>query len=718
MMRWRGRSGIFSQAISQKLFAFLNRWDGANKRSLYLLIIQGIWSCIWRGDGNNAFLLHTGHNDIESNAFWRNIRWHRLRPVFFIHDLIPLSHPQYCRQGEPLRHQQRVKKMLEGVAVIANSASTFSALQKYADSQQCAIPAHCVAMLAPAAALTNTVTSPLEKTKPSGRSINLASIDFDHYTQPYFVAVGTIEPRKNYGLLLEIWKQLLSETQDGIVPHLIVIGQSGWDCEDIEAQLNDAKTFQHHIHWITQCDDQEMVFWLKGAMALLFPSFVEGFGMPLAEALALQTPVIASDLDVFKEFASDVPLYLPPNNAQDWREAIKAFIDLQNPLRKDQLKRMEYLQLPTWVTHFEKVDALLESLSSSEDINAVQRIKTIASAMPSNTQAAYSNFSARKRKILHRYLSSLGQTKSGFQWIWGAQTHPSTETVTVQVEDGFIRSVGLGADLAQPISWVFDTRGVYFDARQASDLELLLERAEYSPEQLLRAANLREKLIRQGLTKYNLQSSLWKRPVENRHVVLVAGQVETDASINLGAGAIRTNLQLLQQVRSNRPSSYIVYKPHPDVVAGLRSGGSINLHHIGQLVDEVVESADMAQLLTEVDEVHVITSLTGFEALLRGKPVTVYGAPFYAGWGLCEEPNLPDSLRKRRTRRLNIDQLVAAALIDYPLYIHPQWDILITPEKAIDIIAIQRSRLQPKSRLYDKWKRHLLGAWAKFQGRY
>jgi capsular polysaccharide export protein len=192
------------------------------------------------------------------------------------------------------------------------------------------------------------------------------------------------------------------------------------------------------------------------------------------------------------------------------------------------------------------------------------------------------------------------------------------------VEDGFIRSVGLGADLAAPLSWVLDTRGMYFDASQPSDLEALLQNANYSAEQLSRAARLRDSLIHLGITKYNLGSPPWHRPVTvpaAQRVVLVAGQVESDASIRLGAHAVRTNLELLRAVRARCPDAYIVYKPHPDVVAGLRSGGSMGAatgqkaaQDAHSLADEVLEQADMAQLLGEVDEVHVITSLTGFEA--------------------------------------------------------------------------------------------------------
>ncbi len=257
----------------------------------------------------------------------------------------------------------------------------------------------------------------------------------------------------------------------------------------------------------------------------------------------------------------------------------------------------------------------------------------------------------------------------------------------VRIEDGFLRSVGLGADLIRPLSWVVDWRGIYFDATQSSDLDLLLSEAVFSVELRERAASLRERIVAAGLTKYNVGAASWRRPAVAIRLILVPGQVESDASIAYGAPEIKTNLGLLQAVRAANPDAYVLYKPHPDVVAGLRAKGKEEEDAV-RWCDSIVVDAPMSELLCEVDEVHCLTSLAGFEALLRGKKVVCYGQPFYSSWGLTED-KVPVA---RRTRRLSLDELVAGALILYPLYMSRTRDVLISPEETLDELVEWRMR--------------------------
>jgi glycosyltransferase involved in cell wall biosynthesis len=734
MLRWRGRSGLFSKLVSHEVFAALTSWDLSAKSAMRSLIVRGVLSSLWRGDGQAAFFLHTGHNDAEAASLWRNIRWHRLRPVFFVHDLIPLSHPQYCRAGEASRHALRVDRMLQGTAVIANSQATLDELTRYAQHANRLMPPSCVAMLAAGASFSSSYNTTKSIANYSISTSEKCHIFFQNTTSThYYVVLGTVEPRKNHALLLEMWRSLAAQADDQAntntnAPHLVVIGQPGWDTDAVQAQLREPGGFAGLVHWVTDCDDAHMVQWLRGARALLFPSFAEGFGMPMAEALALGTPVIASDLPVYREFALDVPLYLPANDAAAWLHAVRAYVPEGSPERAAQCSRMQALELPTWQQHFARVDSLLSSLNVAAQSSAVARLQAHASVQR-GSGAGMHGFSGRKKTILLRYLRAIGLPAHAATWVWGAPLQGVTGPANaVRVEDGFIRSVGLGADLAAPLSWVLDTRGMYFDASQPSDLEVLLQNANYSAEQLSRAARLRHSLIHLGITKYNLGSPPWHRPVTMpaaQRVVLVAGQVESDASIRLGAHAVRTNLELLRAVRARCPDAYIVYKPHPDVVAGLRSGGSIGAatgqqaaQDTHSLADEVLEQADMAQLLGEVNEVHVITSLTGFEALLRGVSVVVYGAPFYAGWGLTVDVALPHAVQARRTRRLNLDELTAAALIDYPVYLDPRLDVLITPEQALRVLQQQRQSSAVGATKVQLWRRPLLALWARLQRRF
>lgn len=247
----------------------------------------------------------------------------------------------------------------------------------------------------------------------------------------------------------------------------------------------------------------------------------------------------------------------------------------------------------------------------------------------------------------------------------------------LRVEDGFLRSRGLGAELVPPLSLVTDDLGIYYDPTRPSRLEALIA-TPLTDSQRHRAAALIDRLRTEGLTKYNLPGAVPSLPPGHR--ILVPGQVEDDASIRQGAGEVRTNLDLLQAVRAANPGAVILYKPHPDVEAGLRPG----VIDASGLADQVLAQADTAALLAEVQEVWTMTSLTGFEALLRGVRVTCLGAPFYAGWGLTRDAGpVPD----RRTARPDLVQLVHAALIAYPRYWDPVSHRPCPVEVALDRLA-------------------------------
>lgn len=293
-----------------------------------------------------------------------------------------------------------------------------------------------------------------------------------------------------------------------------------------------------------------------------------------------------------------------------------------------------------------------------------------------------------KRFVTHSKAISVSRSASvptgSVMLVWGKG--PAFEACSsIQVEDGFLRSVGLGADLTPPVSWVFDRTGIYFDATCPSDLELILQFTEFTPDLLERASRLRERIVASNLTKYNVGRHSWQRPVGKDRVILVPGQVESDASLAWGAPGIKTNMGLLQAVREANPDAWVVYKPHPDVLAGLRAAGR-DEKLVLQWCDEQVTEVSMGELLLQVDELHTLTSLAGFEALMRGKRVVCYGQPFYSGWGLTTDLLPVD----RRTRRLALDELVVGALILYPTYISRTTGRFTTPERALDELLAWR----------------------------
>ena len=196
-----------------------------------------------------------------------------------------------------------------------------------------------------------------------------------------------------------------------------------------------------------------------------------------------------------------------------------------------------------------------------------------------------------------------------------------------------------------------------------SDLEGVLLETHFPIDMLLRAAAFRRSLIMTGLTRFNTVGGAWRRPVNVQRVILVMGQVETDASLRLGEHSIRSNLALLKAVCQSHADAYIVYKPHPEVWARMKAQGQ-SPKDLQLWCDECVPDVPLAQLLPKVNEVHVMTSLAGFEALMRGKKVCCYGQAFYAGWGLTSDMVPMPS----RPRQLSVDELVAGALFCYPGY--------------------------------------------------
>jgi len=292
--------------------------------------------------------------------------------------------------------------------------------------------------------------------------------------------------------------------------------------------------------------------------------------------------------------------------------------------------------------------------------------------------------------------------------VWGMRDPPDLTEVAegldlkvVRVEDGFLRSVGLGTDFVPPWSLVFDDLGIYFDARTASRLERLLAETEFTPELLEAAKRLRRYIVELDLTKYNLDAAGEKADFRvaagSRPVILVPGQVEMDAAIRYGGRTVRTNAELLHRVRAARPDAFIIWKPHPDVLAGNRATGG----EVDKLADHVETMHGISACIRACDEVHTMTSLSGFDALLRGKRVVTYGMPFYAGWGLTEDMD-PNPWR-RRHRRLTLDMLVAGALLLYPRYRDPRTGTVLDAQETAERLARLRDEALPSHGSPRKW---------------
>ena len=336
---------------------------------------------------------------------------------------------------------------------------------------------------------------------------------------------------------------------------------------------------------------------------------------------------------------------------------------------------------------------------------------TVAVGMRNWKRGQVSRFLNRPRFENHPdKAAEWAQARKGRVVVWASKNSYALQTACAnrqvplwQMEDGFLRSKGLGAELTPAESVVADAAGIYYNPVFPSDLEHLIAQSPQLPNgALARAKALIAQVNAAHISKYNLDLPMAPLDIPaGKIAILVPGQVEDDASIRLGTHEICTNLALLKATRQHNPEAYIIYKPHPDVEAGLRLG---HVENPLDYADIVLENAPILPLINAVHSVWTMTSLTGFEALLRGKAVTCLGLPFYAGWGLTQDIGPPCP---RRRAKPSLHALCHATLIDYPMYLDPKTGQPCAPEKLVQ--RLQNGETKPRLRL------KLL---AKLQGRF
>jgi len=360
----------------------------------------------------------------------------------------------------------------------------------------------------------------------------------------------------------------------------------------------------------------------------------------------------------------------------------------QRNLSRTQLFAAAQLLYPYWyspetdrLTSIDEVVCSLEALTRAwrED-----RAGWKASEIRLWKRPVFRSFFGRHCKLTFGRTSQSGADRT---MVWASKAPPPSEddAPLTRVEDGFLRSKGLGAELVPPLSLVLDDQGIYYDPSRPSKLEALIQASPRLPEPCVaRAERLTRSLIKSRVTKYNLTELL--PDLRDGHRILVPGQVEDEKSVALGGGGIQTNRTLLERVRYENPEAVIIFKTHPDVVATLRPG-ALDATARG-LADQIIDAGDPISLIHAVDEVWTLTSLMGFEALLRGTPVTTLGHPFYAGWGLTRDlaPKL-----ERRSAKVSLHELVHATLIDYPRYYDPVLRQAASPETVIVRLSSDRA---------------------------
>jgi glycosyltransferase involved in cell wall biosynthesis len=329
---------VLARADSQVLFALLAKGGSGFRKGLLAMAPGALMRAGVRPPRPGMVYLNIGHTGLEAAGLPLWIARNQVRAVYLVHDLIPITNPEFCREGEAEKHTRRMINALGSASgVIANSRSTLADLERFAAAQRLAMPPGIAAWLA------GQAHRPAPRTGAQERA--------------YFVTVGTIEGRKNHILLLRLWRRMI-EQMGSSAPRLVIIGQRGWEADHALAMLDRCDALRGHVAELGSCEDDELARLLAGARALLMPSFAEGFGLPLIEALEIGTPVIASDLPVFREIAGDIPTYLPSWDGVGWERTIGEFVG-NPPERQRQLARLPGYRAPDWDEHFRAVDALL-----------------------------------------------------------------------------------------------------------------------------------------------------------------------------------------------------------------------------------------------------------------------------------------------------------------------------------------------------------------------
>lgn len=337
VVQYDGFRRILDKKASRQLFALLD--EGANFRpALILAIVRNLGGLNARGDGR--LYLNVGHTGLDSPRFGEWVRKAGVKPIYLVHDVIPITHPEYCRAGEAEKHRRRMRTVLSTAAgVIGNSQATLDELADFARAEDLPFPPSLAAWLG---------VDPL----PSSHRL-------EEPDRPTFIAIGTIEARKNHMQLLDIWSRLIDRFGDG-APRLLIIGQRGWEARQVFNRLDHDEKLRGHVIELGNCTDSELAAHISSARALLFPSHAEGYGLPLIEALSLGVPVIASDLPVFREIAGDIPAYLGPFDSEGWERAISDYCE-NSADRNRQIRCMKSFRAPDWNSHFALVERWLQS---------------------------------------------------------------------------------------------------------------------------------------------------------------------------------------------------------------------------------------------------------------------------------------------------------------------------------------------------------------------
>ncbi len=339
-----GHRSFARAAVAAFIDQLGKRWHGARVGDARAALARLLAGSSRARLGSDATVLSLSHQRLhEARAVERSRPAHG-RLLLFIHDAIPCTHPEYALKEGTTRHEARMRHAFDGAdGIIVNSGATAASLRRYAEASARDVPM----LVAPFGIDTPGIVAPAAA-KPE---------------RPTFLCIGTIEPRKNHLLLLHSWRRMAETLAPKAMPRLIVVGRRGWENEMVVDLLDRCAAIHPFVEERGRVGDGELASLMASATALLMPSFAEGYGLPVAEALAAGTPVIAADLPVYREFAGDVPTYLDPLDGPAWIAAIRDYAQPGSSTRAAQMARLAKWRRPEWSTHFAAILAFADTLA-------------------------------------------------------------------------------------------------------------------------------------------------------------------------------------------------------------------------------------------------------------------------------------------------------------------------------------------------------------------
>jgi glycosyltransferase involved in cell wall biosynthesis len=340
---WRTLSRHTVQGLTERSNA---RWRHGGSKGSFLPALAKMLSpdfVLHQSNTLPAIRLTVAHNRPQALQQWHQsaqAKGHKI--CYFVHDLIPIEYPQFARAEHTKINHDRIAGVLQFASgILVNSQATKASLANFGGGDGHLLPV-LVAPFGP------TLTSGVEDNNPQYAQLK---------RRPYFLCIGTIEPRKNHLMLINIWRDLMVSLPMEKIPYLVFAGRRGWENKVIIALLERSIAEGVPIIELGNLNDRELSGLIHDARAVLMPSFAEGFGLPVAEALAAQCPVVASDIAAHQEVGGNAPLYIAPTDNAAWRRAILHFASDSSDVRSERVNAAKNWRPNTWLAHF---DSLLD----------------------------------------------------------------------------------------------------------------------------------------------------------------------------------------------------------------------------------------------------------------------------------------------------------------------------------------------------------------------